>query len=178
MKRKIPSLDKRYPKHRPASEEEIKLWLESLENSAPPAPKPQKKTPSVPADKTRAVVPVKKKKTNDTSTRLLDKATAAKIRRGIASIEATLDLHGHTADTGFAALTRFIAQSKAQGLRTVLVITGKGAGEKGGVLKRMLPVWLDETALRGQIIAYDNAGPKHGGGGAWYVRIKRDNGRS
>ena len=179
MKRKIPLLDKPYPRHRPASDEEVKLWLESIAGRihAMPVKAGPKESPPKP-EKPVIPAPVKKKQATHTPEKLLDRPTAAKIRRGTQPIEATLDLHGHTSDTALAALTGFIAEAQARGLRTVLVITGKGAGEKGGTLRRMLPVWFAETALREHIIAYDSAGPKHGGSGAWYVRIKRDNGRS
>lgn len=168
MKRKIPSLDKRYTKHRPVSEDEAELWLKAMTEENPFAPvKPP------PRDKAASSVPAKKKRKVEPTTPVLDRPTSAKIRRGVLAIEATLDLHGATQETAHALLIRFIAQAEARSLRTVLVITGKGRGGKDGVLRRLLPLWLDESPLRERIIAYDVAGPRHGGGGAWYIRIKK-----
>lgn len=74
-----------------------------------------------------------------------------------------------------AALTKlhdFLAMSRAIGRRTVLVITGKGfAGE--GVLRREVPHWLSLPPLRQMVSSVDQAGRRHGGEGALYVRLKR-----
>lgn len=102
----------------------------------------------------------------------LDARSKASIRRGKQSVEAVLDLHGHTRDSAHAMLTRFIEAAQARGDKLVLIITGKGK-LGGGTLKTWLPRWLEETPLRGRIIAYDIAGPRHGGDGAWYVRIRK-----
>jgi len=62
----------------------------------------------------------------------------------------------------------------------VLVITGKGKpldavtiGEERGVLRRAVPGWLSGNELRHLVAGFDEAGRRHGGGGALYVRIKR-----
>ena len=61
----------------------------------------------------------------------------------------------------------------------VLVITGKGkpadegrSGERG-VLRRMVPHWLAAPDLRTIVVGFEEAAPNHGGGGALYVRIRR-----
>ena len=58
--------------------------------------------------------------------------------------------------------------------RCVLVITGKGsvASGKGGVLRQMVPRWLNEPALRRHIVAITNAPESNGGAGALYVLLK------
>ena len=58
------------------------------------------------------------------------------------------------------------------GLRTVLLITGKGRGD-GGVLRRELPRWLNQPRNRERIVAVTPARPKDGGEGAFYLRLKR-----
>jgi DNA-nicking Smr family endonuclease len=73
-----------------------------------------------------------------------------------------------------------------RGDRNVLVITGKGTRaemermrdftvEERGVLRRLVPLWLGEPELRGMVISYTTAGPRHGGDGALYVRLRKLN---
>ncbi|MBN9009710.1 MAG: Smr/MutS family protein, partial [Rhizobiales bacterium] len=42
-----------------------------------------------------------------------------------------------------------------------------------GILRRSVPAWLDSAEFRALVAGYDEAGPRHGGGGALYVRIRR-----
>jgi len=93
-------------------------------------------------------------------------------RAGQPAIEARLDLHGLTQAEAHRALARFIERAMREGLRDVLVITGKGrAGE--GILREAVPRWLAEPALRARLVAATPAGPQHGGSGALYLRLKR-----
>jgi DNA-nicking Smr family endonuclease len=66
----------------------------------------------------------------------------------------------------------------------VLVITGKGAQSEEpamfaecvrprGVLRRSVPRWLAEPDLRGLVVSFTEASPRHGGTGALYVRLRR-----
>jgi DNA-nicking Smr family endonuclease len=101
-----------------------------------------------------------------------DRGNEKRVRRGRLEIGASLDLHGHTQDTGRSALARFLRAAQARGDRTVIVITGVGrAGE--GVLKRRLPEWLGEHDIRPLIAGFAPAHRAHGGAGAFYVFIKR-----
>lgn len=87
-------------------------------------------------------------------------------------IGARVDLHGLTHDQARAALTAFIEDACARGLRGVLVITGKGAlGD--GVLRRRAPEWLAEPPLRQRVAGLSEAHRRHGGEGALYVALKR-----
>jgi len=105
----------------------------------------------------------------------LDRRTAERLKRGQLAIDGRIDLHGMTQEDAHAALARFVAASRAGGRRCVLVITGKGRpnAQGGGVLKQAVPRWLNEPALRSQILAFVAAQPKDGGGGALYVLLKR-----
>ena len=103
----------------------------------------------------------------------LDRRSAQRLRRGRMRIEARLDLHGMTQDEAHGALLRFIAQASVDGLRAVLVITGKGSRDAEGVLRRAAPRWLAEPACRALVLALEEAQPKHGGGGALYVLLRR-----
>jgi len=95
-----------------------------------------------------------------------------RVRRGKVEIGATLDLHGHTQESGRAALIRFLQAAQRRGDRTVIVVTGVGRGGVG-VLRQRLPEWLAEREVRGVISGFAQAHRSHGGAGAYYVFIKR-----
>ncbi|MEO0884292.1 MAG: Smr/MutS family protein, partial [Pseudomonadota bacterium] len=85
---------------------------------------------------------------------------------------ASLDLHGHTQATAHSALTNFLAGQRHMGSRCVLVITGKGKrGE--GVLRQRFLQWLESREARALVSGFSPAHQKHGGGGAWYVFLRR-----
>ena len=95
-----------------------------------------------------------------------------KIARGRDAIAARLDLHGYDQDRARARLVNFLTSAQADGARAVLVITGKGfAGE--GVLRRRTPEWLSDPRLREVVAGLSPADEHHGGGGAFYVALKR-----
>ncbi len=100
-----------------------------------------------------------------------DKSTETKMKKGKLEIEARIDLHGMTQDEAFRALTRFLAAAKRTGKRNLLVITGKGKISTGGVLRKNLPLWLEGDA---RILALTPAAPKDGGGGAFYIRLRKE----
>ena len=47
----------------------------------------------------------------------------------------------------------FLEQAHADHVRCVEVITGRGSGEAGGVIRRELPMWLNLPALRPLVLA-------------------------
>jgi DNA-nicking Smr family endonuclease len=104
----------------------------------------------------------------------IDRANAEKLKRGFHRIEARLDLHGMRQAEAHNALAAFIAGSRDAGRRCVLVITGRGLGQNGpGVLKSLVPRWLEEPELRRHILAIASAQPQHGGSGASYLLLRR-----
>jgi DNA-nicking Smr family endonuclease len=85
-----------------------------------------------------------------------------------------LDLHGLTQEEAHRQLDGFLAHAAHAGRRCVLVITGKGVWrEESGILKEMVPRWLNEAPNRGRVLAIATAQPRHGGSGALYVLLKR-----
>ena len=69
-------------------------------------------------------------------------------------------------------LHNFLVRAQAEGVRAVLVITGKGY-QGDGILKRRTPEWLAEPPLRSVVAGVSEAHRRHGGEGALYVALKR-----
>lgn len=97
------------------------------------------------------------------------------VKRGRVIIDRKLDLHGLTYDAALMRLREAILRVSQNGGRCLLVVTGKGkAGE--GVLRRALPDWLSRPDIRPLVARYAPAHIRHGGGGAFYVFLKRRGG--
>lgn len=94
-----------------------------------------------------------------------------KLRQGQYNVEATLDLHGNTADEARELLSEFLLHCRKQGLRHILIIHGKGRGTNKPILKNKLNHWLRQTE---QVIAFCSATAKDGCGGALYVLLRRE----
>ena len=95
-----------------------------------------------------------------------------RVRRGRVPFGSTLDLHGHTQDTGRSTLLSFLSFHRGSGETSVLVITGKGKDGQG-ILRRRFLEWLAEPDFRGHVSGYARANQKHGGDGAFYVFLRR-----
>jgi len=109
----------------------------------------------------------------------LDPKTRQKLSRGKLAPERSLDLHGLFQQQAFAALRRFLVTAQQDGVRLVLVVTGKGENKgidldrEPGVLRRSVPLWLSGPELRSLVVGFEAAGRHHGGGGALYIRLRR-----
>lgn len=104
----------------------------------------------------------------------LDRLSRNRLSRGRLPVEARVDLHGLTQAEAHHLLLSFLHQARRDGLRHVLVITGKGAsGGSEGALRRAVPQWLATEPFRALVSAFDEAGRRHGGSGALYVRLRR-----
>lgn len=131
-------------------------------------PRPDSLAPSLPDQLGRAPVQ-------------MDQKAFTRMKRGKLKPEGRLDLHGMTLDRAHPALTRFILSSHQSGKRLVLVITGKGKqrDEGGpipvryGVLRHQVPQWLAMAPLSSAVLQVTQAHISHGGGGAYYVYLRR-----
>ena len=111
----------------------------------------------------------------------MDSKAFTRLKRGKLSPEGRIDLHGMTLDRAHPALTRFILNAHKNGKRLVLVITGKGKmrDEGGpipvrhGVLRHQVPQWLSMAPLASAVLQVSQAHISHGGGGAYYVYLRR-----
>ncbi len=122
----------------------------------------------------------------------LNRRERQRMARGKVEIEARMDLHGLGVEAAHTALRAFIIDSRRRGMRTVLVITGKGkapfarhtlhgqdywhAPERAGKLRQLLPRWLAEAGIAEHVAGWQPAHPRHGGGGAFYIRLRRARG--
>ena len=109
----------------------------------------------------------------------LDRRTGKRFKRGQLPVEAHLDLHGMTQSEAYSQLKCFLSEQQQTGRRCVMVVTGKGTGKAGGgVLRTIVPNWLNEIANRKNILAFEYARQKDGGAGALYVLLKRNKNRT
>jgi DNA-nicking Smr family endonuclease len=94
-----------------------------------------------------------------------------KLRRGHWSVQAEIDLHGHTSTEAHDALADFLLDARAHRLRCVRVIHGKGLTSPGGepVLKGKVRRWLSHWD---DVLAYVEAPQHAGGGGAVLVLLR------
>ncbi len=146
----------------------------------PPAPRPIREVEPPPAPPPRRA-PAANGIAVDAAT--LDGGWDRKVRSGRLAPDLTVDLHGYTSDRAHALLTRMVVEAAGSGARVLLVITGKGARESDdgdhhadrprGVIRASLRDWLQGAELRPYIAALRPAHPRHGGGGAWYVILRR-----
>jgi DNA-nicking Smr family endonuclease len=111
----------------------------------------------------------------------MDAKTHTRMTRGKLAPEARIDLHGMTVAEAHPRLTRFILEAQSDGLRLVLVITGKGRGsddfaavpQRSGVLRQQVPHWLALPPLGAHVLQVTEAHLRHGGAGAYYVYLRR-----
>ena len=88
--------------------------------------------------------------------------------------EGVIDLHGYRLQTARIILHNYIVNAYEKKIRNILIITGKGHNNTG-VLKKEVPLWLNDKTLINLLINYETAPTKFGGEGALLVRIKNKN---
>lgn len=122
------------------------------------------------------------------STETLDSSWDRQISSGRISPDMVIDLHGLRREAARRLLYERVVSAAERGARVILVITGKGS-EPGpapadlmegrparGAIRADLPRWLGEEGLSSRIAAVRRAHPRHGGGGAAYLILKRKRG--
>jgi len=97
-----------------------------------------------------------------------------KLKQGRYDTEARLDMHRMTVKIARRELYRFIEDCQRLGLRTVLVVHGRGdrgkADNKVSVLKGYTRHWLQQLH---PVMAFHSARPEQGGTGAVLVLLRK-----
>ncbi len=97
-----------------------------------------------------------------------------KLRLGRYPADARLDLHRMTVAIARRELYDFIRECHEFGLRSVMVIHGKGESraqrERSSILKAWVNRWLRELDV---VQAFHSAQPHHGGTGAVYILLRK-----
>lgn len=115
----------------------------------------------------------------------LERKLTQRLGRGSVAVDARIDLHGLRQNEAHERLFVFLADAQTRGHALVLVITGKGRAGSGGafaeaepgVLRRAVPQWLALPRFRALVVGFSPAGPRHGGAGALYVRLRKAAGK-
>ena len=119
----------------------------------------------------------------------IDRRSKQKLLRGNVDIDARIDLHGATQIEAPNLLKNFFLSAQKRGAVMVLVITGKGASpytrhilhshdgyaspEREGVLRKNFSEWMRSPDFAHLVSGFQPAHPKHGGGGAFYVKLRK-----
>ncbi|MBN7795325.1 DNA endonuclease SmrA [Parahaliea mediterranea] len=97
-----------------------------------------------------------------------------KLKQGRYEHEARLDMHRMTVAVARRELFDFIEQCREFGLRSVLLVHGKGERkperERSAVLKGYVNAWLRDLEA---VQAFHSAQPRHGGTGALYILLRK-----
>jgi DNA-nicking Smr family endonuclease len=105
----------------------------------------------------------------------VDPLVLARLRSGQYSPEKHLDLHGMNARQAYDALVPFIREVYQRGLRTVVIVTGRGRNSPDGigVLRPLLQRWLTRDPFKRVVLAFCTAKARDGGAGAVYVLLRK-----
>ena len=171
-------------------EQDADLFRQALEGVTPltppdritPSRKPRKTTIHINTTPSQITDSLSDHGTGDTATTEflrpgLNRLTLRKLRHGEWRIQDELDLHGLNSDAARSLLTEFLHDATLRGLRCINVIHGKGWRSEGrdGILKVLTRHWLTQHP---QVLAFCEAPPQAGGGGAVWVLLKAQDRKS
>ncbi len=103
-----------------------------------------------------------------------------RLAKGIVQPDVTVDLHGHSLSSAHGRLDSALELSIAAQHRAILLITGKARSEDQrreeggrGAIRAAISDWLAASRHASNIAAVRRAHPRHGGGGALYIILRR-----
>jgi DNA-nicking Smr family endonuclease len=105
----------------------------------------------------------------------LNPELAERLRQGAFPVQDYVDLHGLDRDEAKDEVQEFISRSRVKGLRSVLIVHGRGLGsiDQVPVLKTEVVNALSRKRFRSQVLGFCTARPTDGGTGAIYVLLTR-----
>ena len=148
------------------------------ETAKPVIPRPKAEGPLKPHKRSLAALGMTPSAELTLDDRTFDRDLSRQLARGKLVPQASLDLHGMTLAAAERAVSDFLDRAVAQGLRLVLIVTGKGLRLEsgrvfGGRIRAEFLGWLNRPDNRGRVRGVRPAHPRHGGGGAFYVLLRR-----
>jgi DNA-nicking Smr family endonuclease len=97
-----------------------------------------------------------------------------KLKQGRYEVDARLNLHRMSVRRARKELFEFVEQAESYGMRSVLLIHGKGENsteaEQASIIKGCVNHWLRQLDT---VQAFHSARPQHGGTGAAYVLLRK-----
>ncbi len=109
----------------------------------------------------------------------LDSHWDRRFKKGVIEPDVSIDLHGIGLAGAYQRLDGALEQAVHQGLRVVLLVTGKprshdrASGEGRGAIASVVRDWLAASRHAPNIATVRGAHPRHGGTGAIYIILKR-----
>jgi DNA-nicking Smr family endonuclease len=98
-----------------------------------------------------------------------------KLKQGRYESEARLNLHRVRVETARTELFEFINQAENLGLRSLIIVHGKGENSRNqaqsSIIKGCIDHWLRQLEV---VQAFHSARPQHGGTGAVYVLLRKN----
>jgi DNA-nicking Smr family endonuclease len=177
---KVASTVRPFARPRPAADPPQAPANPVPEPSRAPAP-PGKQPKRIRAAPPPAAAPPPPKPARTLDGHSLDANWDRKLARGLASPDFTLDLHGASLDGAYARLEHGLALAIAQQARVVLLITGRQRGQvdpadrssRRGAIRAKFLGCLAHGSHASRIAAIRPAHPRHGGGGAVYIVLRK-----
>lgn len=101
----------------------------------------------------------------------LSRTVLRDLRRGRWAIQNHIDLHGLNRHEAHEEVSRFVAESLAEGKRCIRIVHGRGYGSPGreGILRHLVKGWLMRSK---NVLAFCHAPSYDGGEGALWVLLK------
>ena len=93
------------------------------------------------------------------------------LEKGKIRPDGIIDLHGLNLNNAKKALNKYLFNAYNNYKRNILIITGIGIN-KTGLLKKEVPIWLNENDIRKIVVNFRIAPNSFGGEGALIIRIK------
>ncbi len=147
----------------------------------PAVPLPAPKVALVAGKTAKAAKPVAPKPVTRASANTLDANWDKRLGAGQVVPDRTIDLHGHSLASAHAVLDRALGDAIRSGARVILLITGKPARHNPrmpptgrGVIRASVLDWIAAGSHSSRIAAIRGAHPRHGGAGALYLILRRD----